>query len=93
MELTHRRSTRATRSELAAALSDRECAVPRAKPNVGASSGSYKTALTEPAVTTGEEASPSFKEYELAVHTVIRVAEHMAGTVVESDSDDTKHEL
>lgn len=87
----HCRTTRATRSHLAAALRDPKGALHRATPNVGAKSGSYQTALMEPSVTAGKELAQTFMECVLAVHTVNCAAENMDGSVVKTDSEDTKH--
>lgn len=84
-------TTRVIRSALAAALSDAECALHRVTPDICAKSGLHETVLTEPVVTAGEEAAPSFMERVLELHTVTCAAEDMAATVVESGSDDTQH--
>lgn len=89
MELNneHCCTTRATKSDLAVAISDPEHAMHLTPPNVSEKSRSYETSLTEPAVTVGKEAAQSFMERVLAVHTVTCAADHLAGLVIESDYD------
>lgn len=93
MELNtdNRHPTRSMSFDQAAAFSDPEGMMQRATPDVGVNSLSYETELLEPAAMAANEPALSFNERILAVQTVIRATEDMASTVVESDSDDTKH--
>lgn len=82
-----------TRLDVAAALSNLECALYQATADLGGKLCSYETTLTEPAATGGKEAAPSFFPHVLAAHTITCRTEASVGTVVESDSHDTNHKL
>lgn len=86
-------TTRATSSDLAAAISDSECSLHQGMSDVGAKFGSFDITLMEPVSIAWKEVTPSRMERLLAVHTVNNAAEDMAGTVIKSCSDDTKHNL
>lgn len=49
--------------------------------------------MTEPAVFAAKEVALFFMDFVLTVHTVNGATEDIAGTVVETDSDDAEHKL
>lgn len=83
----NRSPTRATRSNLAAALSDLERVMHWDTTDAGSKSLSYETVLLEPAAKTVKEVDPSFMKRMLATSTINRATEDMTGTVIDSDSD------
>lgn len=90
----NRRLTRALGSNLAPACTQ-QCRVHDAPSHDWREykSLSCETALLEPAFLNGKEGFLLLMKRVLAVHTVTRTAEDMAGTVVEIYSDDMEHKL
>lgn len=79
----------AKRSNLATALSEPQCLLPRATLNVGVKTPSFETAFPKPAVMINEETATSFMKPMMAEPTVRNAKEDISGTVVKSDSDAT----
>lgn len=84
---------RPTTSDLATTFSHPEHVLPRATVDVGAKTTLFETALPEPADMTSMEMKPSFKKRVMAAHTLTKVNEKIAGTIVQSDSKSSEYNL
>lgn len=87
------RTRGSTTSELTTAHTDPECVLDQATVDVGFKNLSFKSALTEPAITTTKEMVPWFLKRIISWHIVMKANEELAGTFVESDSNSTYYSL
>lgn len=96
LKTNHGNTTCTMRLDLATAHSDPKRVLKRvlhrSKPEVGEKSGSYETALAEPAVTVRKKMVAYFMEHVLAARIVNRAAEEVAVTLFEGGSHDIEHE-